>query len=135
MVLPTDSSIILPPPIPPVSPYGTLQGSLFCYDANKVAFESLVPPKDDDRDGPLFPSKKCILLGGLSDGLLPTPYAQDLERECRMLGWSFVMPILSSSYLGFGNGDLARDTQEIRSVLREKCIAWTDTCPFCVFYL
>jgi hypothetical protein len=99
------------PAIPPLSPYGTLQGTLFCYHNNLAAFES-VPP-----DAKELPAKKCILIGGLSDGLLPTPYTQDLERECHKLGWSFVNPILSSSYLGFGNGDLERDTQEISALM------------------
>lgn len=31
---------------------------------------------------------------------MPTPYTQDLERECHKSGWSFVNPILSSSYMG-----------------------------------
>ena len=95
------------PPPPPLSPYGTLQGSLFCYHNNLAAFESA------PTAGPL-PTKKCILIGGLSDGFMPTPYTADLERECHKLGWSFVNPILSSSYVGFGNGDLERDSQEIR---------------------
>ena len=85
------------PPVPPLSPYGTLHGSLFCYHANLAAFESIAP--DHPSHQPL-PSKKCILIGGLSDGLMPTPYTQDLERECHKLGWSFVNPIMSSSYLG-----------------------------------
>jgi len=86
-----------PPLVPPLSPYGTFQGSLFCYDANLAAFESVA--SDHLTNEPL-PSKKCILIGGLSDGLIPTPYTQDLERECHKNGWSFVNPILSSSYLG-----------------------------------
>ena len=93
---------------PPISPYGTFQGSLFCYHPNLAAFESVAPSESE------LPRKKLILIGGLSDGLIPTPYTQDLERECHRLGWSFVMPVMSSSYLGFGNGDLERDTQEIR---------------------
>ncbi|CAB9507258.1 Conserved hypothetical protein [Seminavis robusta] len=114
MVVPSSGGA---PPVPPISPYGTLQGSLFCYDANKAAFES-VPSGSSEP----LPSKKCILVGGLSDGLMPTPYTQDLEKECHKLGWSFVMPILSSSYLGFGNGDLERDSQEISALM------WYLTC-------
>jgi len=54
----------------------------------------------------------------LSDGLLPTPYTPLLEETCHALGWSLVQPILSSSYLGFGNGDLTRDTEEIDALLQ-----------------
>lgn len=75
-----------------------------------MAFESPAPSPTPSRG-------KCILIGGLSDGLIPTPYTSDLERECHSLGWSLVQPILSSSYLGFGNGDLGRDTEEISALL------------------
>lgn len=89
---------------PPVSPYGTLEGSLFQYSKNLVAFES--------STGANLPPKKCILLGGLSDGLLPTPYAS-LLHDVLDDEWSLVQPIISSSYLGFGNGNLSRDTKEL----------------------
>lgn len=94
--------------MPPLSPYGTLHGSLFQYSQNLVAFESSPQEK--------MCKNKCILLGGLSDGLLPTPYTPKLEQACHAIGWSLVQPILSSSYLGFGNGDLDRDTEELRCV-------------------
>jgi pimeloyl-ACP methyl ester carboxylesterase len=90
--------------VPPLSPYGTFQGTLFQYASHLVAFES----------DPSCPHK-CILLGGLSDGLIPTPYAKELEQKAS--GWSLVQPILSSSYLGFGHGDLNRDTQEFAQLL------------------
>lgn len=85
---------------------------LFQYRSNPalVAFESSPPPL---QHTPLITTKKCILLGGLSDGLIPTPYTSLLERTCHSLGWSLVQPIISSSYLGFGNGSLARDTEEM----------------------
>jgi hypothetical protein len=95
------------PAVPTLSPYGTLHGSLFQYYPNLVAFES--SPQEE-----LVAKNKCILIGGLSDGLLPTPYTPKLEKACHNLGWSLVQPILSSSYFGFGNGDLDRDTKEIR---------------------
>ena len=89
------------------SPYGTFQGTLFQYALpNLVAFES-------DPDCP----NKCILLGGLSDGLIPTPYVKELEQEAKRVNWSLVQPILSSSYLGFGSGDLNRDSSELTLLL------------------
>ena len=101
--------------IPPVSPYGTLEGSLFQYSRNLVAFES--SPKTDSGDEAT--TKKCILIGGLSDGLIPVPYTGTLDKACHDNGWSLVQPVLSSSYLGFGNGDLDRDSKEIRQVKPE----------------
>ena len=101
------------PPPPPLSPYGTLQGTLFQYSTfpSLVAFESC-PPTAAAKAA--LPSKKCILIGGLSDGLLPVPYTKQLETASHERGWSLVQPIISSSYMGFGHGSLERDTTEIR---------------------
>ncbi|GAX28541.1 hypothetical protein FisN_12Hh091 [Fistulifera solaris] len=92
----------------PVSPYGTLTGDLFSYTmtpTNLVAFET----------SPSRPSK-CILLGGLSDGLLPTPYTQGLSEQLPK-HWSLVQPLLQSSYTGFGHGTLDRDVQDLEALL------------------
>ncbi len=94
---------------PFVSPYGTFQGSLFQYSRNLVAFESAGKNLPTD----CHTKKACILIGGLSDGFIPTPYTKPLEKQCQELGWTLVQPLLSSSYLGFGNGDLERDTKEL----------------------
>lgn len=103
--------------IPPLSPYGTFQGSLFQYKSfpSLVAFESVLPVFDGHQENT---TNKCILIGGLSDGLIPTPYTKDLEVACHEIGWSLVQPILSSSYVGFGNGTLKRDTEEICSLMQ-----------------
>lgn len=96
------------PVVPCMSPYGSFQGTLFQYKTfpSLVAFES---------NPPVTPScpNKCILIGGLGDGLIPTPYTKDLERICHESGWSLVQPILSSSGMGFGHGTLSRDTDEL----------------------
>ena len=101
---------------PPLSPYGVFSGQLFHHSTNPslIAFESS-PRTDPGRRNasPLSTGKKCILLGGLSDGPIPTPYTKLLEERCHSMGWSLVQPILSSSYLGFGHGSLSRDTDEI----------------------
>lgn len=62
-------------------------------------------------------TRKCILLGGLSDGLIPTSYTKLLEDKCHSMGYSLVQPILSSSYLGFGHGSLFRDTDELTRLM------------------
>ena len=101
---------------PPLSPYGVFSGQLFHHSTNPslIAFESS-PRTDPGRRNasPQSTGKKCILLGGLSDGPIPTPYTKLLEERCHSMGWSLVQPILSSSYLGFGHGSLSRDTNEI----------------------
>lgn len=92
---------------PPVSPYGVLTGNLFLYSQGKAAFES------PSIDAP----HKCILVGGLSDGLMPVPYTGLLESSLPE-GCSLVQPVLSSSYTGFGHGSLDRDVAELEDLFR-----------------
>lgn len=103
------------PSIPtlPISPYGTFSGSLFQYKSfpSLVAFESA--PAANLQESP----NKCILIGGLSDGLIPTPYTKDLESSCHETGWSLIQPLISSSGVGFGSGNLKRDTEEISHLM------------------
>eukprot|EP00980_Cylindrotheca_fusiformis_P010454 scaffold2322_cov135-Cylindrotheca_fusiformis.AAC.13 len=96
----------------PFAEYGVLTGQLFLYGAGRAAFES--QPTLPDLD---LKPKKCILVGGLSFGLCPVPYTQDLEDTCQENGWSLVQPILSSSYMGFGNGSLDRDCAELEELM------------------
>jgi hypothetical protein len=99
---------------PPLSNYGILSGQLFLYAGGRAAFESSLPPPSTTSTI----TKKCILIGGLSDGLLPVPYTQELENACQQNQWSLVQPILSSSYMGFGNGSLSRDCDELQELMR-----------------
>lgn len=57
---------------------GGLRGELFVYGPNRVAFESLLLSVTTSASLP-HPMNKCILLGGLSDGLLPVPYTVPLS--------------------------------------------------------
>jgi hypothetical protein len=99
--------------MPPLFPYGTLSGELFLYASNRAAFESSCPQCDAHSSCP----NRCILLGGLSDGLLCTPYTQKLEHACAHANWSLVQPLLSSSYLVFGHGRLELDTKELEELV------------------
>jgi len=107
MVVPTgitaaSAAPTAPPPFGPV-----LSGELFAYAPGRVAFESSPTPARTNN--------KCILLGGLSDGLMPVPYTSALCCENNNL--SLVQPILSSSYTGFGHGRLDRDVHELDELL------------------
>ena len=71
----------------PTLPSPSLTGQLFTYGTNRVAFESLVSSSSSTLVGlsatsapTTLPSNKCILLGGLSDGLIPVPYTHDLSE-------------------------------------------------------
>lgn len=73
-----------------------------------MAFESPTAGKETS----LSPNK-CVLIGGLSDGLLPVPYTEGLHQVCQETGWSLVQPILSASYTGFGHGSIDADVDEM----------------------
>jgi hypothetical protein len=64
-------------------------------------------------------------LGGLSDGLFPVPYTTALsEMLCKQhqqedqQTWSLIQPIFSSSYTGFGHGNLDNDVIEIDELVQ-----------------
>ena len=116
----------------PFANYGLLSGQLFLYGAGRAAFES--SPLTSTAGGvaaPSLSSKKCILLGGLSDGLLPVPYTQDLADACSEASWSLVQPVISSSYLGFGHGSLQRDCDELQELMRY-LINYREAQEFCL---
>lgn len=93
-----------------------MTGELFLYAAGRAAFESSPSSIIDAQHQPS--PNKLILLGGLSDGLMPTPYTGILGAACQQVGWSLVQPVLSSSYTGFGHGSLERDTRELDELLQ-----------------
>lgn len=97
----------------PFAHYGILSGQLFLYGQGRAAFESPIMSSTESS----LPPKKCILVGGLSDGLCPVPYTRDLEQACHQHNWSLVQPILSSSYTGFGHGSLDRDVEELEELM------------------
>jgi hypothetical protein len=97
---------------PPLANYGILSGQMFLYAGGRAAFESPVPTSNE------LSTKKCILVGGLSDGLLPVPYAQQLADACEEADWSLVQAVISSSYMGFGNSSLKRDCDELQELMR-----------------
>jgi hypothetical protein len=102
----------------PFSNYGILSGQLFLYAGGRAAFESSPISSSASEDATSLSTKKCILVGGLSDGLLPVPYTQDLADACHGASWSLVQPVISSSYTGFGNGSLQRDCDELQELMR-----------------
>jgi pimeloyl-ACP methyl ester carboxylesterase len=54
-----------------------------------------------------------ICLGGLTDGLYPCPWVEQLNQKCLEIGWALVQPTLSGSYTGYGTGTLDRDVEEL----------------------
>jgi pimeloyl-ACP methyl ester carboxylesterase len=84
-----------------------LQGALWQWGRNKVAFSS----------GPQQSPKKLIILGGLTDGLLPCRWVPALSHAAADEGWSTIQPTLSSSYAGYGTGMLQRDADELSELV------------------
>jgi hypothetical protein len=99
-------------------PSPSIAGELFLYAGGRAAFES-------SAANTLHSPNKVILLGGLSDGFMPTPYTASLTLAAaaaccveQSQGWSVVQPVLSSSYTGFGHGSLERDSRELDELLQ-----------------
>ena len=88
-----------------------LEGRLFLYgtglhNVKLAAFES------GSR------STSCVVfLGGLTDGLISIDYCVPLAQALQTIGFSFIQPVLSSSYLSYGMSSLAQDSKELDSLL------------------
>ncbi|CAI5532957.1 unnamed protein product [Closterium sp. Naga37s-1] len=63
-----------------------------------------------------FP-RHVIILGGLTDGLLPTQYTARLASELAAAHWSLLQTQLSSSYFGYGAASLEQDAAEIDELI------------------
>ncbi|CAI7814586.1 unnamed protein product, partial [Closterium sp. NIES-54] len=63
-----------------------------------------------------FP-RHVIILGGLTDGLLPTQYTARLASELAAAHWSLLQTQLSSSYFGYGASSLEQDAAEIDELI------------------
>jgi pimeloyl-ACP methyl ester carboxylesterase len=121
--------------------YGSMAGDLFLYHAGKVAFESALAAPNNSADSSAlqsgYASHKCILIGGLSDGMWPVPYSPTLDEACKAVtleynqqskpsdeqahsihvGWSLVQPVIRSSYTGFGHSSLDNDAEDLLALL------------------
>ena len=90
----------------------TMEGRVYQYcsaPAPLQAFES----------GPLEGSENAlVVMGGLTDGLLPTTYTPPLAAAVAAEGWATVQPLLRGSYCQFGTGGLDRDVEDLSSLLK-----------------
>ncbi|GAB0491873.1 hypothetical protein MMPV_003128 [Pyropia vietnamensis] len=127
------------------TPSGGMDGTLFRYDPlrNLVAFVSFPPPltasdassspgdasavagaaagavaADSAAASPPGVSAYLILLGGLTDGLLPTPYTPALAAAVGVTHRvATVQATLRSSYTGYGVASLATDAEDIAALV------------------
>lgn len=88
-----------------------MEGSLHRYGGSLAVFLS---PSHAGKRASHF----LVLLGGLGDGLLPTPYTEALAAALDSLATvALAQPILSSSYAGYGVVTLDQDVREIDSLV------------------
>lgn len=71
------------------------------------------------ESGPTLEGSENVLvvMGGLTDGLLPTAYTPPLATAVAAEGWATVQPLLRGSYCQFGTGGLDRDVEDLSSLL------------------
>lgn len=87
-----------------------MAGTLFQFKSQQIhlqAFES----------GPNHADRKLIVLGGLSDGMLPCPYVPQLGHALAAEGWSLVQANLRSSYNQWGFGSLDQDVEDLTHLI------------------
>jgi pimeloyl-ACP methyl ester carboxylesterase len=60
---------------------------------------------------------KFIFVGGLTDGFLALPYLNYLQETVFKFNYSLVQPLLSISYLGYGNVNLDNDVKELDDLI------------------
>ncbi|CAN0289691.1 unnamed protein product, partial [Discosporangium mesarthrocarpum] len=86
----------------------SLEGKLFIYSRKKrlAAFQSGCHHK-----------RYAVFVPGLTDGLLSVDYVPALAEVLERLGFSFVTPVLSSSYQGYGTSSLRQDVEELDELL------------------
>mmetsp|Transcript_9866 Transcript_9866/g.21114 ORF Transcript_9866/g.21114 Transcript_9866/m.21114 type:complete len:276 (+) Transcript_9866:33-860(+) len=84
-----------------------MNGSLFVYDPsrNLCGFAS-----------PKVGKKALVLIGGLTDGLMPTVWTTEITDRIALQGWCTVQVLLQSSYSGYGTCSLDTDAEDLREL-------------------
>lgn len=65
-----------------------------------------------------FHDNIIIFIGGLSDGITTVPYVQPLAQALDTKGWGVVEILTQSSFIGYGTGSLARDSEDITNAIK-----------------
>ena len=91
-----------------------LDGCLFTYGEARDGGMQGLPAF---RAGSTWHTRCVVHIAGLTDGLLSCPWARDVAVAAAAAGWGFVQPLLTSSYLGYGQASLATDARELARLL------------------
>lgn len=89
-----------------------MEGRLFRYRTSPGALQAFESPARHAH------RRFCIMVGGLTDGLLACSYVEALGAALDARGWSLVQPVLSSSYAGYGCSSLETDAGELCELLQ-----------------
>jgi hypothetical protein len=107
---------------PTFSGYSPLQGYLTRYSPSYPLTTFIQP-------SPTPSPNYAILLGGLSDSLLPCPYTAKLGEMCKEVGYNFVNPVMRSSGLQFGFCSLDSDAEDLTDLVRYLKTLTSLNCP------
>mmetsp|Transcript_13342 Transcript_13342/g.27235 ORF Transcript_13342/g.27235 Transcript_13342/m.27235 type:complete len:295 (+) Transcript_13342:97-981(+) len=91
--------------------YGPLVGCSVARYSHSFGLTTLIKPGSSPS------SDYLILLGGLSDALLPCPYTVPLADACTSNNVTFVNPLLRTSSLQFGFGSLDTDVSDLDELI------------------
>ncbi|KAL8902169.1 MAG: hypothetical protein Q9192_000152 [Flavoplaca navasiana] len=61
----------------------------------------------------LAPNNSLLFVGGLNEGFLTIPYAQDLAASLAPYNYSFIEVLLSSAFSGWGHSSISQDVEEL----------------------
>jgi hypothetical protein len=110
-----------------------MEGRLYVYTTSPAplqAFESGPRLKRGLWTTPALASGNfLVVMGGLTDGLLPTSYTPALAAAAAEAGWSTVQPVLRGSYCQFGTGGLRA------GAVKSRLLCTSHTCilyPLCI---
>ncbi len=95
-----------------------LPGKLFRYGSNKmVAFRASNPHESESPK-----NKKpfvAVLVSGLQDGIYSLDVTDTLVEELSRVNIELVMPVLRTSWSGWGMGSLAGDAEDLTELIDE----------------
>ncbi len=98
-----------------------LPGKLFRYGSKDDELVALRASNPSARDKPASRTKAVIviLVSGLTNGIYNLPYTDPLVEGIGKLNVELVMPVLRSSWHGWGAGSTHKDAEDIAELINE----------------
>ncbi len=92
-----------------------LPGNLFRYGSNSMVAFRASGPKPRKNTKPHV----AVLVAGLSDGIYNLPCTDVLVKELGKIGVELVMPVLRTSWSGWGMNSLESDAEDLTELIDE----------------